>query len=184
MSLPSKQCQCFVAGMTAQPLSCSVYTRRRPELTPCYRIVKDHLETFVATREAENRPLPGYVIKEFDAYLKCGLLAYGFLRLKCSDCGDEKITAFSCKKRGFCPSCCAKRQAETAAHLVDNVLPLVPYRQMVLSFPIPMRFWLHANRKLFAKIHQIVIKEMHRYYSDKAKLAGIKDPRPGSISFT
>ena len=44
--------------------------------------------------------------------------------------------------------------------------------------------FLHANKKLFAKIHQIVIKEMHRYYSDKAKLAGIKDPRPGSISFT
>ena len=73
---------------------------------------------------------------------------------------------------------------ETAAHLVDNVLPLAPYRQMVLSFPIPLRYWLHTNRNLFSKIHSIVIKEMHRYYINKAKLAGIKNPYPGSISFT
>jgi len=55
---------------------------------------------------------------------------------------------------------------------------------MVLSFPIPLRYWLHTNRKLFAKIHSIVIKEMHRYYISKAKLNGIKNPYPGSISFT
>ena len=55
---------------------------------------------------------------------------------------------------------------------------------MVLSFPIPLRYWLQTNKKLYAKIHSIVIKEMQRYYVDKAKLAGIKDPVPGSISFT
>jgi hypothetical protein len=160
------------------------YQRRRPELTPCFKIVNEHMDSFVQARESENRPLPQYVIDEFEAFIKCGIPAYGFLRLKCSCCAEEKIVAFSCKKRGFCPSCCAKRQAETAAHLVDNVLPLAPYRQMVLSFPIPLRYWLHTNKKLFSKIHSIVIKEMHRYYINKAKLAGIKNPYPGSISFT
>jgi hypothetical protein len=37
---------------------------------------------------------------------------------------------------------------------------------------------------VLSKIHSIVIKEMHRYYINKAKLAGIKSPYPGSISFT
>jgi hypothetical protein len=55
---------------------------------------------------------------------------------------------------------------------------------MVLSFPIPLRYWLHTNKKLFSKIHGIIINEMHRYYINKAKLAGIKNPYPGSISFT
>lgn len=55
---------------------------------------------------------------------------------------------------------------------------------MVLSFPIPLRYWLHTNKKLFAKIHSIAVREMHRYYINKAKLAGIKAPQPGSISFT
>ena len=39
-----------------------------------------------------------------------------------------------------------------------DFLPLVPYRQMVLSFPIPLRYWMQANRKLFAKVHRRVIR--------------------------
>jgi len=170
--------------MAAQTQACPKYQRRRPQLTPCYQIVNEHLDSFVAERSAENRPLPEYVLEEFEAYLKCGIPAFGFLRLKCGSCQEEKIVAFSCKKRGFCPSCCAKRQIETAAHLVDNILPLAPYRQMVLSFPIPLRYWLQTNKKLYAKIHAVVIKEMHRYYVNKAKLAGINRPYPGNISFT
>ena len=73
--------------------------------------------------------------------------------------------AFSCHKRGFCPSCAAKRKAETAAHMIDNVLPVVPYRQFVVSFPLPMRFWIHTNTKLFARVHEIVIKTIHRHYT-------------------
>jgi hypothetical protein len=34
---------------------------------------------------------------------------------------------------------------ETAAHLVDNVIPAVPVRQWVLSFPWPLRM-LFARR--------------------------------------
>lgn len=74
--------------------------------------------------------------------------------------------------------------AEAASHLVDNVLPLVPYRQFVVSFPIPMRYWLHTNKKLLAKIHKIVITEVGRYYTEKALALGIKDPSPGQVSFT
>ncbi len=36
--------------------------------------------------------------------------------------------------RGFCPSCGGGRMADTAAHLVDRVLPEVPARRWVLSF--------------------------------------------------
>jgi hypothetical protein len=35
----------------------------------------------------------------------------------------------SCKGRGVCPSCNTRRMAETAAHLVDHVLPRLPVRQ-------------------------------------------------------
>ena len=170
--------------MSLHALQPRKYARRRPELTPCYKIVQEHLSTFIAEREAEGRPLPDYVIKEFEAYLECGIPAYGFLRLKCEDCDEEKIVAFSCKKRGFCPSCCARRQAEAAAHLVDEVLPVIPYRQFVLSFPIPLRYWLHSNRQLYAKVHSIVISEIHRHYRRAAMRSAIKDPTPGSISFT
>ena len=44
---------------------------------------------------------------------------------------------FSCKRRGFCPSCGARRMAQTAVHLVERVISHVPVRQWVLSLPIP-----------------------------------------------
>jgi hypothetical protein len=43
--------------------------RRRPEFTPCYRIIQDHIETFIQARIGEGWPLPEYVLREFDAFL-------------------------------------------------------------------------------------------------------------------
>ena len=57
----------------------NTYKRRRPELTPCYRIIQNHLSTFISDRDREGRPLPNYVIKEFDAFLECGIPAYGWI---------------------------------------------------------------------------------------------------------
>jgi hypothetical protein len=65
---------------------------------------------------------------EFEAYLRCGLLEHGFLRVKWDACQAEKLVAFSCKRRGFCPSCGARRMVETAAMLVEHVLPEQPVR--------------------------------------------------------
>jgi hypothetical protein len=70
--------------------------------------------------------LPGFVKEEFDAFLDCGILAGRFPRLRCADCAHEMLVAFSCKRRGFCPSCGARRMAETAAHLVDTSSPGCP----------------------------------------------------------
>jgi hypothetical protein len=108
------------------------YARHQPEETLLYRLVEQHYPTFLAAREAAGRPLPSHVRREFDAYLKCGRLEHGFLRVKCEACHAEKLVAFSCKGRAVCPSCGARRMAETAALLVDEVLPERPLRQWVL----------------------------------------------------
>ena len=60
---------------------------------------------------AQGRALPGYVQREFEEYLKCGRLEHGFLRVRCDSCHAEHLVAFSCKRRGFCPSCGARRMA-------------------------------------------------------------------------
>jgi len=91
--------------------------------------------------------------------------------------------SFSCKGRGFCPSCCGKRMSEKAYHLIDDVLPEAPYRQWVLSLPIPLRFWMATNKKLTSKVHQIASKEIAAYYLKIAKTQGIEKPLPGSITF-
>jgi hypothetical protein len=63
------------------------------------------------------------------------LLAHGFARVHCDDCGHDDVVAFSCKGRGLCPSCGAARMVDTAAWLCDAVIPEVPVRQWVLSLP-------------------------------------------------
>jgi hypothetical protein len=116
----------------------AVYRRRRPTTTPLYPIVQHHLETFLA-RAAEAEPwgegVAGWVEEDFRAYLRCGILAHGFARIRCDDCAAERLVGFSCKGRGVCPSCNARRMVEVAAHLNDQVLPPLPSRQWVLSVP-------------------------------------------------
>jgi hypothetical protein len=51
------------------------------------------------------------------------------LLMRCAECGHEKVAAYSCKRRGIWPSCGGRRMAETAAWLVDRVIPQVPVRQ-------------------------------------------------------
>ena len=55
-------------------------------------------------------------------YLDCGVAEAGFARLKCDDCGSERLLTLSCKQRGICSSCDAKRAAAFAAFLKDELL--------------------------------------------------------------
>jgi hypothetical protein len=106
------------------------YQPRRPEDDVVYRTVRDHFETFRAHAATlrDGMGLPRFVETEFRAFLRCGWLAGGFARFRCTGCGDDRLVAFSCKGRGFCSSCGGRRMAERAAHLVDRVLPDVPVR--------------------------------------------------------
>jgi len=121
------------------------YARHKPERTLLYQLVEQHYPAFREMRTMAGRSLPDYIEEEFDAYLKCGRLEEGFLRVRCDHCHAEKLVAFSCKKRGFCPSCGARRMAETAALLADEVLPERPLRQWVLSLPCALRFLLATD---------------------------------------
>ena len=147
------------------------YERHRPEQTTLYRLVQQHAATFFAQAEdAAGADLPQFVKDEFDAFLECGILANGFLRLHCGDCGHDKFVAFSCKRRGFCPSCGARRMAQTAAHLVGHVIPHVPVRQWVLSLPIPLRLLLAAQPKLVTPVLLVVHREITRHLLGQAGL--------------
>ena len=134
-------------------------------------MVQQHAATFFEQAEsAVGAGLPQFVRDEFDAFLECGILAHGFLRLHCGDCGHDKLVAFSCKRRGFCPSCGARRMAQKAAHLVDHVIPHVPVRQWVLALPIPLRLLLAAQPKLVTPVLQVVHRVITRFLLDQVGL--------------
>jgi ribosomal protein S27E len=121
------------------------YSRHRPESTLLYQIVAGHYARFIETLGAAGRSLPRHVQREFEDYLKCGRLEHGFLRVRCDACHAERFVAFSCKRRGFCPSCGTRRMIDSAALLVEEVLPEVPVRQWVLSVPFALRYLFARN---------------------------------------
>lgn len=68
-------------------------------------------------------------------YLDCGVAEAGFARLKCDTCGVEKLLMLSCKQRGLCPSCDAKRAAAFAAFLKDELLENVGHCLWTFTLP-------------------------------------------------
>ncbi len=106
------------------------YQCHQPEKTLLYQLVSGYYPAFTEYLAREGKVLPIYVQREFKAYLKCGRLEHGFLRVRCENCHEERLVAFSCKRRGFCPSCGTRRMAESAALLVDEVFPHHPVRQL------------------------------------------------------
>jgi uncharacterized protein (DUF983 family) len=165
---PAQEAPCAAQPAPARALH---HERHRPEQTTLYRLVQQHAASFIAQAEASTGAgLPRFIRDEFDAFLECGILAHGFLRLRCGECGHDKLLAFSCKRRGFCPSCGARRMSQTAAHLVDRVIPHVPVRQWVLSLPIPLRVLLAAQPELVTPVLQVVQRVVERRLLDHTGL--------------
>jgi|SRR3989339_336718 len=102
---------------------------------PLFRVVLDHLEEFAVQlawpSDSWPRPQPR-VIERFRKYIECGIPRFGVARYQCPKCGDDVFVPFSCKIRGLCPSCDAKRATVTMANAVDRLLPEQRYRQWVL----------------------------------------------------
>lgn len=144
------------------------YARHRPEQSLLYQLIEHYWSEFQLYISEREHFLPRHVVREFDEYLECGRLENGFLRVRCEDCHLEHQVAFSCKRRGFCPSCGARRMAETAALLVDDVLPHKPIRQWVLSFPYPLRFLLSNNPQVLSSVLGIVNRAISAQLIKKA----------------
>lgn len=144
------------------------YQRHRPEQTLLYRIVEQHYPVFFTHLAGQGRGLPEYVQREFEGYLKCGRLEHGFLRVRCDTCHAEHLVAFSCKRRGFCPSCGTRRMAESAALLVNEVFPEQPVRQWVLSVPFPLRFLFASRPDVMGRVLGIVYRTIATHLARKA----------------
>jgi hypothetical protein len=170
------------AAKSAGPApTASLYERHRPEQTFLYRIVEQYYPEFSIHLAERGTGLPGYVQREFEDYLKCGRLEHGFMRVRCESCHAEHLVAFSCKRRGFCPSCGARRMAESAALLVDEVLPEQPIRQWVLSVPYQLRFLFASRPAIMGRVLGIVYRVIATFLIKKAGHTH-KSARTGAVT--
>jgi len=160
------------------------YVRRQPERTIVHQVIREHLETFLAEarRRGGGEGVPRFVERELREFVTCGVLARGFARFRCTDCQREILVAFSCKGRGFCPSCCGRRIAELAAHLVDGVLGGLPVRQWVLTLPYRLRYALAWDHRLCRAVLAVFIRAVLGFERRRAARRGVRGGVGGAVT--
>lgn len=159
------------------------YVRHRPEATTLYTVVRDNLDTLYGAVDdgALAIDLPDFVRAELDGYLGCGLLCRSFARLKCETCNETRLVAFSCKGRGFCPSCLGRRMCMAAAKLVECVLPPAPLRQWVLTFPFAWRKRLGYDAPLLGALARLFVQTVLRFYERRMAEHGVAAGQSGAV---
>jgi hypothetical protein len=168
---------------TGAPIASRGYTPRDATGTVLHQVVREHLETFLATTaHADASGLPTFLEQEFRAFLECGIWSRGFARFQCQGCHAETLVPFSCKRRGFCPSCGGRRMAAGAAELVDHILPHVPIRQWVLSLPHALRYRLAWDHVLCRAVLAIYTRALLGFERRCGRQRGITDGRSGTVT--
>ena len=65
-----------------------------------------------------------------------------------------------------------RRMAQTAANLVEEVLPKVALRQGVLTLPYPIRHRLAYNAKLLGKVTRAFLSTVLAFYKSRLGVSG------------
>src|SRR5262245_18244506 len=99
-----------------------------------------------------------------------------------ADCTFERLVTFSCKRRGFCPSCGGRRMAERAAYLVDAELPQLPVTQWVLTLPYRLRYRLAWDHALCRAVLGVYARGLLAFYTRTARSHGIHDSQTGTVT--
>ncbi|MEI6789710.1 MAG: hypothetical protein WCK42_00830 [Myxococcaceae bacterium] len=77
--------------------------------------------------------------------------------------------------------------SETAAHLVDSVIPYIPARQWVLSFPTPLRYLMAYDSKACNFVLSAFTSAVSSFLALKAKkqfsLSSAAKAHSGSVTF-
>ena len=166
-----------------------IYRPRRPERTVLYRVLFHNFERFLTAYERRFEKDYGYfrpIVQEVvERYLDCGNPRSGFARIRCPDCRAEHLLTFSCKTRGFCPSCHAKRLEEWGEWVRETLLLEVPHRQVVFTIPKTLRIFFKFRRRLLGELCRSAVKTLTVYlerllFLDREGTVGYRWGRDGA----
>jgi hypothetical protein len=152
----------------------AIYRPRRPRASPLWQCVSRHLPEL----RAEGRVRRAIESNVLERFLECGDLHYGFARIRCGGCGHDRLLAFSCKTRYFCPSCHQKRVLAYGDWVEASVLREVPHRQYVFTVPKLIRPFFAYRRSLLGEFCRLIGRALTEAYA-----AACPQARPGFILF-
>src|SRR5712692_8582323 len=115
-----------------------VHVPRSPTSGVLYGVVRTHLADFLAAVDArtDGSGLPPFVTAEFRKFLRCGVLAHGFARVRCADCAFERLLPFSCKGRASVRAAAAGAwPSERRTWWTTCCRPTCPYDSGCCRFP-------------------------------------------------
>ncbi|MBL9155007.1 MAG: transposase [Verrucomicrobiales bacterium] len=142
----------------------SIYRPRRPRASPLWQIVHHAWAEFESGYERRHRPIHGPLrpdtVEVVRQFYRCGDLAAGFNRLQCPECGHEKLLAFTCKTRHFCPSCHQRKVRAVGDWIARELCFDVPHRQFVFTMPKPLRGIFRKRRKLLDHLFRISLESL------------------------
>ena len=114
---------------------------------------------------------------------RCGDWTNGFVRLRCGSCRSDRIVPFTCQSR-ICPSCVARRAADTACWLVDRVLrPEIRWRQVVITFPRELAIGLCFRTSLADAVVRLCIRVLCVRWRVRVLREGGGIARPGGTGW-
>ena len=87
--------------------------------TLLYGVVASELEAFLAEHRSAEHEVPRFVEQEFRAFLDCGVLCRGFLRVRCGSCALDRVVGFSWRNG-------ATHVVMARLELIEKLAALVP----------------------------------------------------------
>jgi len=73
--------------------------------------------------------------------------------------------------------------SDTAAHLVDRLLPPLPYRQWVMTFPFKHRHRMAKDPQLLSHLLALFLRAVFAWQRRKARALGLPKPLTAAVTF-
>ena len=138
--------------------------RNAPCSTGCSSItLTSSLAEYESRFEREYGFLRSIIKDVVERYLDCGNPHCGFARIRCPSCGEERLLYFSCRTRGFCPSCHSKRREKWGEWIREELLLDVPHRQVVFTVPKMLLIFFNYKRRLLGDLCQAAVQALLKY---------------------
>ena len=146
------------------------YTRRQPEESVLYGVVRDEIETFLARARERDRPAPRFVERELAPISSAG-------SSPTASCGCTAMPAavtawWPSRARAGASVPPAVGGAWPTPPLVDRVFPEAPVRQWVLSLPFALRYRLAYDARLAGDVLHLFVRAIFASLRRRARQMG------------